>query len=182
MQQASLGGNLYGVWFLNQTFGYAVGDGGVIYRTLDGGVNWTILNSGVSVVIRNIIIGDLNTAWAVCDGGIILQTIDGGTTWTIIDIGGAPRRTVAPLGQPRCHGWSETSDARERWRAPAQAPHFQATAGCWLCGLVDFALDVPRALARAAEPRSDECHTFGTCAVFWPCTYTHGNGSLHPPL
>ncbi len=83
----SINVDLYGVYFLNSSFGYAVGANGTIYRTNDGGANWVALNSGVSVIIRNIIIGDANNAWAVGDGGLLLQTNDGGNTWEVIDLG-----------------------------------------------------------------------------------------------
>ncbi|MFQ5583542.1 MAG: YCF48-related protein, partial [Calditrichia bacterium] len=85
--QTTVGVDLYGIYFFNTYFGYAVGANGTIYRTSDGGLTWELLNSGVTVIIHQIIIGDLNTAWAVCDGGLILQTTDGGATWEIINIG-----------------------------------------------------------------------------------------------
>jgi len=80
-------GNLYGAYFLNVNYGYIVGSGGIIYRTINGGANWTTINTGVNLTIYNIHIVDDNNAWAVCEGGVILQTTDGGTTWEVITTG-----------------------------------------------------------------------------------------------
>ncbi|MGH1362739.1 MAG: YCF48-related protein [Calditrichia bacterium] len=80
-------GSLYGAYFLNVNYGYIVGSGGIIYRTINGGGSWTTINTGVNLTIYNIHIVDDNNAWAVCEGGVILQTIDGGTTWEVITTG-----------------------------------------------------------------------------------------------
>lgn len=69
------------------SFGYAVGSGGTIIRTLDGGISWTRLSTGITVHVRSIVIYSLEIAWAVCDGGIVLQTLDGGASWQSISIG-----------------------------------------------------------------------------------------------
>ncbi|MBU6410367.1 MAG: putative Ig domain-containing protein, partial [Verrucomicrobia bacterium] len=77
----------YGVQFLNDNFGYAVGSGGAIYQTLNGGTTWTALASGTGSTLRGVCVVDTNTAWAVGDNGVFLQTTDGGAHWTAISLG-----------------------------------------------------------------------------------------------
>jgi photosystem II stability/assembly factor-like uncharacterized protein len=74
--------------FLNERFGYAVGDRGLICRTTNGGATWVQISHGSINDILQVRICDRSTAWAVCAGGLVLQTIDGGDTWTPISLGG----------------------------------------------------------------------------------------------
>ena len=77
---------LNAVRFVNESFGYAVGNGGVILRTVDGGANWVVLNSGVTVDISDCEILSPDIAWVTCAGGLVLQTTDGGVTWIQIPL------------------------------------------------------------------------------------------------
>jgi hypothetical protein len=90
-QSVSSGTNhhLNDVSFVNESVGWAVGDGSTIIKTIDGGLTW-IDQSGNSGVPSNkqftgVSFVDENTGWVVGTGGssgTFLFTNDGGVTWT----------------------------------------------------------------------------------------------------
>ena len=67
--------------FLDQSTGWAVGDGGGIYVTTDGGQTWNTNNSGADGSIFGIDFVDHRTGWAVGSGGVILSSVDA-VNWT----------------------------------------------------------------------------------------------------
>ncbi len=73
--------------FYDDNFGYAIGTGGVIYRTLDGGINWELMNSGVDVDLSGIVFGNGSTAFASGAGGTLLVSSDGGNSWNRFNSG-----------------------------------------------------------------------------------------------
>jgi photosystem II stability/assembly factor-like uncharacterized protein len=77
------GGTLRGVSFVSSTSGWAVGDGGLIIRSMDGGVTWRPLASGTKVNLRHVQFLDNDHGWTVGDEGTIIVTDDGGSTWGI---------------------------------------------------------------------------------------------------
>jgi photosystem II stability/assembly factor-like uncharacterized protein len=77
------GGGLRGVSFASNTFGWAVGDGGLIIHSVDGGVTWRPLASGTKTNLRHVQFLDPDHGWAVGDAGTIIFTDDGGSTWDV---------------------------------------------------------------------------------------------------
>jgi len=81
--------DLYGVFFLNNDYGYAVGDNGTILFTIDGGGYWTTQTSGTPILILlSVFFTDSLNGIAVggyhditYTTGVIKRTMDGGTTW-----------------------------------------------------------------------------------------------------
>lgn len=60
----------------------AVGDGGVVWRSLDGGASWSAGDSGTSSDLRAIGFGENGfEGWAVGPAGTLLHTLDGGGTF-----------------------------------------------------------------------------------------------------
>jgi photosystem II stability/assembly factor-like uncharacterized protein len=82
--------NLNAVVFVDSSYGWAVGDSGMIIRTADGGIAWTFQTSGTTIILNDVDFVDENNGWAVggyCnmiqgDSIVILHTTDGGGTWT----------------------------------------------------------------------------------------------------
>ncbi len=81
---------LRSVWFVDPDRGWAVGDRGVIWRTVDGGRQWQLQTSGVACRLDDIFFGDATTGWIVGGwthphshetSGVVLRTLDGGETW-----------------------------------------------------------------------------------------------------
>jgi photosystem II stability/assembly factor-like uncharacterized protein len=69
-------------FWTSTTVGWAVGDGGAIFKSTDGGVTWTIQASGTNVNLYGVFFASSTVGWAVGAGGVILTTSNGGTTWT----------------------------------------------------------------------------------------------------
>jgi photosystem II stability/assembly factor-like uncharacterized protein len=59
----------------------AVGEGGIIVRSLDDGGHWVQVNVPVSVTLTAVTFPTAKRGWAVGHSGVILATSDGGTTW-----------------------------------------------------------------------------------------------------
>ncbi|EFK96780.1 hypothetical protein LDC_1194 [sediment metagenome] len=72
---------LEGVYFYNQSIGWAVGEDGTILYTNDAGLTWLSQTSGVTNWLFDVQFTDANTGWVVGDYGTILHTTDGGVTW-----------------------------------------------------------------------------------------------------
>lgn len=74
---------LNSVYFMDEFYGWVVGDSGYIAQTSDGGNNWIPIQSP-DTLKRNL--NDIHLAgpygWAVGDNGVILRTTDGGA-WVI---------------------------------------------------------------------------------------------------
>lgn len=81
---------LHDLSFVDGRHGWAVGDRGVILRTVDGGRRWTVAESGVELPLYGVDFINHREGWAV--GGfmkpythsshaVVLKTDDGGATW-----------------------------------------------------------------------------------------------------
>ena len=62
--------------------GWAVGDGGSMYRTEDGGIHWQSVNSGVDNNLFKVFFIDKYEGFAL-GVGITLRTTDSGDNWGI---------------------------------------------------------------------------------------------------
>jgi photosystem II stability/assembly factor-like uncharacterized protein len=80
------------IQFVNESTGYAVGEGvsptyGYIYKTTNGGLNWSsiILPSYMNFFLWNLYFLNSNTGFICGHSYQIFKTIDGGNNWTYID-------------------------------------------------------------------------------------------------
>lgn len=73
---------LYDVHFVNQNTGVAVGDSGVIVRSIDGGLNWSISMTNDTVEFKKVTFFDHLHGIAI--GSDLYRTTDGGITWSPI--------------------------------------------------------------------------------------------------
>ena len=88
------------VCFVDASTGWAVGDRGVIWRTLDGGSSWTGQSSGVTCRLDSVYFVDPRRGWSVggasrsvgrASQGVVLRTTDGGSTWQRVSAPLVPR-------------------------------------------------------------------------------------------
>ena len=61
----------------------AVGDHGMIVRSVDDGATWQQASVPVSTLLTEVDFADDRLGWAVGHGGVILATTDGGLNWTL---------------------------------------------------------------------------------------------------
>jgi len=82
-------GNLRGISFFNNTLGFAVGDGGRIYRLRFASSAWTweVQTSNTTEDLYDVTFGDLNTVFAVGNNGVVVKSSNAsaaaGVTWTV---------------------------------------------------------------------------------------------------
>ena len=86
--------NLKGIHFPTATIGYAVGDSGIILKTLNGGNTWNSLTTSfpgdwfwdVHFVNADTgwVVGETDPGMNPCGQGLIIKTTDGGASWTTL--------------------------------------------------------------------------------------------------
>lgn len=78
---ATMPSKLNKVTFTSENIGYAVGNGGVIYKTTNAGTGWILKTSGVTSQLWDVSFINDTIGYVVGENGTILKTLDGGTTW-----------------------------------------------------------------------------------------------------
>lgn len=68
-------GNLLGISFWDSTLGFAVGQGGILYRLHFASAkwNWEVMTSGTTEDLYDVTFGDMNTVYAVGNNGIVVK-------------------------------------------------------------------------------------------------------------
>jgi len=75
-------GNLWDIYFVDASTGFAVGDGGAILRTTNSGTSWIRLASPVASSLYAVRFTDAANGYIVGASGVLLRSSDGGATWT----------------------------------------------------------------------------------------------------
>ena len=78
------------IFFLDDKYGWAVGENGLVLHTSNGGEKWTTQTSGTEETLRSIRFTDQYMGWAVGGDlgvGVIVHTNDGGKKWEVQDPG-----------------------------------------------------------------------------------------------
>jgi PKD repeat protein len=70
------------IFFLNSTTGFAVAEGGNLYKSTNSGSSWLIQSSGTTTNLNAVHFYNSNFGYIVGDNGLILHTTNGGLTWT----------------------------------------------------------------------------------------------------
>ena len=73
---------LIDVYFIDQNFGWAVGQSGTILKTTNSGLNWTLQPSGVTDELRDVQFVNEQKGWVSGFGGVIIHSTDGGDSWS----------------------------------------------------------------------------------------------------
>ncbi|WP_343634456.1 T9SS type A sorting domain-containing protein [Fluviicola sp.] len=86
-QNSGVSSQLNGIDFSSPSVGIAVGNAGVIRKTVDAGLNWTYSGSGTSYDLTGVAYLNGSTYIAVGKNGTILRTTNGGTSWSLVNSG-----------------------------------------------------------------------------------------------
>ena len=99
---------LTAIAFADEKNGLAVGEGGIVYRTVEGGVasvdqaqvlcagstcedelltTWDSVESGTTLALTDIAFVDASHFWIAGEGGLVLRSTDGGVSWDTVDTG-----------------------------------------------------------------------------------------------
>lgn len=81
-------GRLTGIWFVDDSTGYATGDRGVILKTTTPTLWWDRKQSGTDTNLASIVFFNRQMGIVVGTSGQIRRTTDGGETWTRVEGGG----------------------------------------------------------------------------------------------
>ena len=76
-----LDNTLFGVEFINENTGWAVGSEGMIYKTTDGGTSWTFHVTNNQTWLNDVFFINESIGWVVGATGAIYKTTDAGNTW-----------------------------------------------------------------------------------------------------
>ncbi len=81
-QFGARGQHLFGLDFVNENVGYAVGERGYLLKTIDGGAHWSVLpTTGTLRWLYGVAFRDEKTGFAVGLQETVIKTTDGGNTW-----------------------------------------------------------------------------------------------------
>ena len=69
--------------FVNDRCGWAVGNFGLVMRTVDGGATWMAPPALTSDALRDFRFADSDHGWIVGGNGLVLRTDDGGESWAV---------------------------------------------------------------------------------------------------
>ncbi|MBU1821133.1 MAG: hypothetical protein KKG00_06440, partial [Bacteroidetes bacterium] len=73
--------HLADVAFPSASVGFAVGEEGILLKSMDAGANWESLQSGTTSDLKRIHMISSSVGWAVGHNSTLLKTQDGGITW-----------------------------------------------------------------------------------------------------
>ncbi|MDT4290026.1 YCF48-related protein [Methylomonas sp. MO1] len=119
--------NLYSVYFVDTSNGWAVGEDGVILVTADGAKSWQLQISGTKEILNSVHFVNPAHGWVVGQAGVILATADGGKSWkNQASVAGSHLNSVTFSDE--LHGWAvgdlgailATADGGQTWQAQAK--------------------------------------------------------------
>jgi len=81
------GNVIYDYVFVDDSHGWAVGDGGTLLATVDAGVTWNAQVSGTRQALGRVSFANTLVGWVAGSNGEVLKTADGGATWQRFSFG-----------------------------------------------------------------------------------------------
>ena len=115
--------------FVDDSRGWAVGQGGSVLATADGGVTWNAQLSGTTLDLSQAVFPSATAGWLTSEFGELLRTADGGASWRRVSYGrndyvlalGASDADTAWVTTTLGAGFV-TRDGGLSWRQVQQAP------------------------------------------------------------
>ena len=120
------GENLYDVTFANSDslVGWAVGQNGIILRSINGGNRWEKQFIPGGQTLRGVSFSSTKDGWAVGDNGVIAGTHDRGVTWFVVQpsvTGGQNLKSVWRASELRAIAVGVVGVAPRTWAPPADS-------------------------------------------------------------
>ncbi|MFC2103443.1 YCF48-related protein [Bacteroidota bacterium] len=81
LSQPGLDFDLFDIQFINESYGWVVGENGKVARTTDGGTTWNKTHIQITNDINSVFFIDSITGWLCGKYGIIFKSDDGGENW-----------------------------------------------------------------------------------------------------
>ncbi|MEO8524616.1 MAG: YCF48-related protein [Caldimonas sp.] len=81
------GNAIFDYAFVDDTHGWAVGEGGSVLATADAGVSWQAQVSGTGLDLGRVSFANAQVGWVAGSFGEVLKTADGGATWQRLSFG-----------------------------------------------------------------------------------------------
>lgn len=81
------GNGIFDYAFVDDTHGWAVGEGGSVLSTADAGVTWHAQVSGTGLDLGRVSFANSLVGWVAGSFGEVLRTADGGVTWQRLSFG-----------------------------------------------------------------------------------------------
>lgn len=81
MQLSGFHNPIWSTFFTNASTGYAVGNNGIIVKTINGGTTWTQQSGGTTNHLYSVFFVNANIGWIVGSNCTILKTTNGGSSW-----------------------------------------------------------------------------------------------------
>ncbi len=115
--------------YVDDSRGWAVGQGGSLLATVDGGITWTAQQSGTTLDLSQAVFPSAMAGWVASELGELLRTADGGASWRRVSFGrndyvlglGASDADTAWITTTTGAGFV-TRDGGASWRQVEQAP------------------------------------------------------------
>lgn len=77
--------DLFGINFIDNDNGFAVGNSGTIIKTVNGGKSWDIVYTNTSIYYKCVLMVDANMVLVAGEGGTIIKTENGGGSWSQVN-------------------------------------------------------------------------------------------------
>jgi photosystem II stability/assembly factor-like uncharacterized protein len=143
IEVSAISGGLKDVFFVDATYGWAVGQDGSIVHSQDGGMTWESQTSGTSAWLYSVHFVDRNRGWIAGHGGastVVLRTTDGGTNWIATDVGAADAGLREIFFVDEFLGWASgpagglvrSTDGGLRWTNDGPDTDVWLNAACFL--------------------------------------------------
>jgi photosystem II stability/assembly factor-like uncharacterized protein len=115
---------LYGVDFVDEKRGWAVGEDGELLFSKDGGRTWKSQKSKVTADLSAVRFADRKRGWVAGAGGVLLRTTDGGAHWKALSRAPVDMYAVASAGKKAWFGGA--AGMIMDLESPKKVPHKQS--------------------------------------------------------
>lgn len=82
----TVSGDIYSLWFIDSSTGFACGRDGFLMKTMDGGLNWSLIDLGSPFNFNGVTFQNDQTGYVYGEYGMVYKTTDCGLTWNYLHV------------------------------------------------------------------------------------------------